>query len=290
VASAPAAAGTPEPLAVPPAPEPRADAAAEHCLDRALDAFKADRVHWLEMAIWQKVQLPSCAYEAEGTYWLAPGQRFRLEMHAHPGQGEGTLLMVSDGRDLWEAERPGKGDWENVTRLHLPEVFAVMNGPGGSRLREEFLERPHFQGMTPLLRNLRDRLVWARGEVIHQGDGDRIHLVGVWPREEAVRLTAEEGTWPTGMPRQCHLYLDAQTAWPQRVEWWGPTAAKGKEDRLLVQMEFRHPVANRPLPPEQCARLFAFQPGKAEVEDETAQVTAEMTRRAGELAPPTSAR
>jgi hypothetical protein len=290
VASTPTfgAAAMPEPSAVTEAPAPEADAAAGRCLELALDAFKADRVNWLEMAIWQKVQLPGCSYEAEGCYRLAPGQRFRLEMRTHPGEGEGTLLMVSDGRYLWEAERPGKGEWENVTRLNLPEVFAVMNGPSESQLRDEFLQRPHFQGMTPLLRNLRNRLVWARGELIRQGEAERIHLVGVWPKEEAAKHASPQESWPTALPRQCHLYLDARTYWPQRVEWWGPVVAAGS-DRLLVQMEFRHPVFNRPLTADVCAQLFAFQPGKVEIEDETARVAAEMTRRAGELAPSTSA-
>ena len=88
---------------------------------------------------------------------------------------------------------------------------------------------------------------------------------------------------PSGLPRQCHLYLDARTCWAQRVEWWGPTAGVG-DDRLLVQMEFRNPVFNRPLPADVCARLFSFHPGDVPIEDETASVAAEMSRRAGELA------
>ena len=139
------AAGPPtsEPLTVSAAPAPRADAAAERCLDQAMDAFKADRVSWLEIAIWQKVQLPGCTYEADGSYRLAPGQRFRLEMHTHPGEGEGTLLSVSDGRDLWQAERLGQGAWENVSRINLSEVFAIMNGPTGAGSATNF-----FRGRT----------------------------------------------------------------------------------------------------------------------------------------------
>jgi hypothetical protein len=280
---------TPEPVTVPAAPAPRPDAAAERCLERAAEAFRGDRVRWLEMAIWQKVQLPGCTYEADGCYHLAPGQRFRLEMHTHPGEGDGTLLSVSDGRDLWQAERPGQGAWENVTRVNLSEVFAIMNGPSGARLRDEFLQRPHFQGMAPLLRNLRNRLVWAHSEVIRQAGRQRIHLVGVWSKEEARRQASSEDAWPIALPRQCHVYLDARTYWPQRIEWWGPSTAGGA-DHLLVQMEFREPVFNRPLPAETCARLFAFHPGNAEVEDETASVTAEMTKRAGELTQASAAR
>lgn len=278
----------PEPSTVSPAPAPRADAAAERHLGLAVDAFKAERVTWLEMAIWQKVQLPGCSYEADGSYLLAPGQRFRMEMHTHPGEGEGTLLSVSDGRVLWQAERTGQGSWENVTRLNLSEVFSIMNGPARAQLREEFLQRPHFQGMRPLLLDLRGRLVWARSELVRQNGGDRIHLVGVWPSDEARQLSPADHPWPSALPRQCHLYLDARTYWPQRLEWWGPSTAGGA-DRLLVQMEFRNPVFNHPLPAETCARVFAFQPGAAEVEDETATVTAEMSRRAGELVAQTSA-
>lgn len=291
VAPAPAAAvsAAPQPSTVPPAPAPKADDSAYLCLDRILDTFKPERMPWLEMAIWQKVQLPGCVYEANGSYRRAPGQRFRMEMHTHPAEGEGTLLSVSDGRNLWQAERSGRGAWDRVTRVDLSEVFAVMNGPAAAQLRDEFLQRPHFQGMTPLLRNLRGRLVWARSELLRQGGGQHIHLVGVWPKLQAWRCTLADGSWPVGLPRQCHLYLHPRTYWLERLEWWGPNTAGGT-DRLLVQMEFRNPAFNRPLPPERCARLFAFQPGAAKVEDETPFVTAELTKRADELTPPSTTR
>lgn len=272
-----------------PAPPPQADPTAERCLDQAIEAFKLDRVKWLEIEIWQKVQLPGFTYEADGTYHLAPGQRFRLELHTHPAGGEGTTLSVSDGRVLWRAERSGQGAWEDVTRLNLSEVFAVLNGPSGPQLREEFLQRPHFQGMTPLLRNLRGRLVWARGELLRQSGKERLHLVGVWSKSEALRQAAPDKPWPSSLPRQCHIYLDVHTSWPERIEWWGPSTAGGV-DRLLVQMEFRNPVVNRSLPDQTCARLFAFHPGTAEVKDETATVTAELTKRAGELTQPSTPR
>jgi hypothetical protein len=288
---APLAVVAPEPElgTVAPAPAPQADVAAERCLDQAIELFRADRVKWLQMKIWQKAQFPGFVYEADGSYHLAPGQRFRLEMHTHPAEGEGTVLSVSDGRELWRAEGTGQGAWENVTRVDLSEVFAIMNGPAGRQLRDEFLQRPHFQGMTPLLRNLRRRLVWAQSELLRQNGGERIHLVGVWSKEEALKHVAPNQPWLIALPRQCHLYLDARSYWPQRVEWWGPHTAGGA-DRLLVQMEFRNPVFNRPLSAQTCARLFVFHPGKAAVKDETVSVTAEVTKRAGELTQPTTPR
>jgi hypothetical protein len=290
VAPLAAVAPVPEPYTIPAAPAPHPNAAAERCLDQAIEMFRADRVSWLEMTIWQKAQLPGFVYEADGLYQLAPGQRFRLEMHIHPAEGEGTMLSVSDGRELWRAERTGQGAWENVTHINLAEVFAVMNGPAEGRLREEFLQRPHFQGMAPLLRTLRSRLVWAQCELLRPtgetsvplSGSERIHLVGVWSKEEALKRVAPNQPWLAALPRQCHLYLDARSYWPHRVEWWGPTTAGGP-DRLLMQMEFRNPVFNRPLAPHICARLFTFHPGTVEIEDETATITAEMTKRANEL-------
>jgi hypothetical protein len=272
-----------EPAAVSPAPAPSPDAAAEHHLDVALDALRPERIGWLETTIWQKVHLPGYVYEADGVYRLAPGDRFRMEMHTHPGGSDGTLLMLSDGQALWQAERAGEGPWENVKRLNLVEVLSSLNGPAAAQLRDEFFQRPHFQGMTPLLRNLRSRLIWARSETLRHGEGEQIHLTGVWSKEDAAKLAPPDHPWPTGLPRQCHLYLDAKTYWPIRVEWWGPITADAT-DRLLVQMEFRNPVFNRRLPEEECRRLFAFHPGAATVEDETATVTAELSKRAGELA------
>jgi hypothetical protein len=197
--------------------------------------------------------------------------------------------MVSDGRESWQAVRAGDGPWENVTRLNLSEVFSILTGPSETVLRNEFLQRPHFQGMMPLLRNLRSRLVWARGETIRQAGGAQLRLVGVWPNEESAKLSPSGQSWPGGLPRQCHLYLDAHTYWPRRVEWWGPSSAGGV-DHLLVQMEFRDPVVNHPLAADMCERLFTFHPGDASVEDETESVTADLTKRALELAAEKTAR
>jgi hypothetical protein len=266
------------------APAPVVDPEARRCLEQTLNDFQVDRVTWLEMEIWQKAQLPGCVYEAAGSYRLAPGQRFRLEIHTHPGEGESTSLSVSDGRTLWQAERTGSGAWDNVTRLNLSEVFALMNGPSGQQLRNEFLQRPHFQGMNSLLRHLLDRLVWAKSERLRRADGEVFHLIGVWSKEEASRFIPPDYPWPAALPRQCHLYLDAKTYWPKRLEWWGPST-NGGVDHLLVQMEFRNPVFNRSLPAAECNRLFTFHPGEADIEDQTPTVTAEMTKRAGELSP-----
>jgi hypothetical protein len=266
----------------PPPLNPVTDLAVLHLVDQCVAALGPDRVTWLEMELWQKVQLAGFAFEAEGIYHLAPGHRFRLELRSHADSTEGTLLALSDGEHLWQASRTGSQEWANVTRLNLPDVFALMNGPTASQLRDEFLQRPHFRGILPLIANLRNRLIWVSGETVRRGEAEQFRLVGVWSRETAAEMVPGDRAWPAGLPRQCHLYLDAHTFWPHRLEWWGPSVADGPE-RLVAQMELRNPIVNHPLAAEQCNRIFTFQPGDVSVEDETNKVAADMTARAQQL-------
>jgi hypothetical protein len=43
-----------------------------------------------------------------------------------------------------------------------------------------------------------------------------------------------------------------------RLEWW--TGADAREARLCLEMEYREPELNRALSPEECARLFTYEP------------------------------
>ena len=71
--------------------------------------------------------------------------------------------------------------------------------------------------------------------------------------------------WPITLPRTCRVYLDKQTSWPYRFEWWGPVPAK-TEDVLLLQMEFRNPRRSKP-----DASAFTFDAGGEKVDDKTAE-------------------
>ena len=268
-----------------PAPHPAvADPAARTALARAIEALADDRVAWLETRIWQKVELPGLAYEASGSYRMAPQHRFRLELETDLGGARSSLLKVSDGTTLWQASRTGAGGWTSITRVRLEEVFATLNGPAGSpQLQAEFYQGPTFSGIAPLLRNLGFRLVWARQEAVRGNGAERLVLTGFWPPEAAAVLAPPEQPWPPALPYQCRLFLNARTYWPERVEWWGPPSTQGSQ-ALLAEMEFRSPRLNRPLTSEQCARAFTFDPGKAPVTDETRAVTADLTARARDLA------
>jgi hypothetical protein len=245
--------------ALPAAPAPAADGAAAATLDRALAALDDERVGWLEAEVWQRVRVPGYAYEADGYYLKAPGGRFRLQVRTHVGDEAGGLLMVGDGEELWYATRAGDGPWKGPARPERPETAALLQGLGARPSRKERVQAPVAApgGVAPLLRRLRERLLWARQEVLSGGEEGAIRLTGVWPAAEAESLAPAGSPWPACTPRQCRLTLDAHSLWPRRIEWGGPVAAEGG-DVLLAEIEFRNPVFNRPLSDDRCASEFAI--------------------------------
>jgi hypothetical protein len=280
-------------VGMPPPPEPKGpvdDPEAIRTLDRTMEALGPRHVTWLECAIRQKVQLPGLAFEGEGEYRMGPDHRFRMEVRTHLGSAVGTLLIVSDGVDLWQASRGGDGPWAKVSRLNLQDAVITINAATvAPRLRAEFFDGSTFSGVGPLVRQLRGCLIWTKQETVHRPEGDRIELTGVWPPARLVELAPSDKPWPTGLPRRCVLSLDAATLWPHHIAWWGPGSVP-EDEVVLAEVEFRDPVVNRPLSPEQCARTFFFEPGEVEYEDRTTEVMNNLGRRAQELAAEEAAR
>jgi hypothetical protein len=260
LAPAPPGPALPPPPALPAAPAARADDTATATLDRAL-AAREDAAEWLEAEVWQRVRLPGYAYEADGYYLKAPDGRYRLQMRTHADDHPGGLLLVCDGGEPFQAVRVGAGPWQSDSPRHQDEKPAVAEGLAALVGKKKKAEPPPAaasapSGVAPLLRRLRERMVWARQEVTRHEGAEVIVLVGVWPADVAESQAPAGAPWPDCTPRQCRLTLDAQTLWPRRVEWGGPVTPGGG-DVLLAEMEFRHPVFNRPLPADRCAREFA---------------------------------
>ncbi len=249
--------------ALPAAPAPAADAEAAATLDRALAALDDERVGWLAADVWQRVRVPGYAYEADGYYLKAPGGRFRLQVRTHVGDKAGGMLLLCDGEELWHAIRIGDGPWQSTLRRERSETEALLQGLGARPSKKERVQAPVAApgGVAPLLRRLRERLLWARREVLPGGD-EAIRLTGVWPATEAESLAPAGSPWPACTPRQCRLTLEARSLWPRRIEWGGPVTP-GEGDVLLAEIEFRNPVFNRPLPDDRCAREFTIPAGPA---------------------------
>jgi hypothetical protein len=225
-----------------------ADPSVEVWLARAAQALTAPQVAWMETTLWQKVSLPDLAYQAEGRLLLAPEGRFRLELSLAPGQpgADRMRVQVSDGTNLWTARREN-GEWVEVSRRVrglVPENTEEPTSPSAAAtpLLGEFA----VPGVGSLLLTLRERLRWVAQEPLAQG--------------RQVRLTGVIAPGPRGNlsgPRICRIVLDTASLWPDRIEWYGPVPGRS-DDTLLVEMEYRDPVLNRPLPPEVCAREFSL--------------------------------
>jgi hypothetical protein len=261
------------PSAVPQTVPTVEDPEAGRCLDEA--AAHVGKIEWLSCRIHQQVHLPGLHYTSEGRYLLAPEHRFRLEVRTRTGETTGTLVIVSDGVNLWQASRVGSEPWDKVIHLGVQEVLATLDGgSNAAQLRAEFLQGPALSGIGPLLRTLRGRLIWARQE----SSGNVVRLIGVWPPDAVREKVPADRPWPGGLPRQCRIVLDAATLWPQRIEWWGPAEDRGLET-LLALTEYSDPVINRSLSDEICAQAFTFTPGDVPITDRTGEVAADFATR-----------
>jgi hypothetical protein len=253
-----------------------ADPAANQLLDRAIALLAPERLEWLEMKLWQQVHVQGVSYEVEGRYVGGPDNRLRLELNTHQGNVAGRLLVVSDGITLWQHTRVGNDGQDRCKQMNLREVLDLLNSPNMPvGWRDQFLQNQAFGAVTTLLPGLRQRMNCLSKETVRR-EGRLLHrLTAGWKPEVAAVLSPVGKPWPAGLARQGRLYLDAGTLWPQRLEWWGPDSPQA-EDSLLVQMEFRDPVLNRPLSAERCANEFQLLNGAA---DTAADITPEMTQR-----------
>lgn len=245
-----------------PAPPASPDPAAVQAVEQALERFGPGRLALLEMGIWHQVEVQDLCYQAEGRYLAGPDHRLRLDLKTRAGGTAGRLLVVCDGVTLWKSRQIGD-ETPAATRVALREVLAGTNNPAVlPAALGEYFPGPFGGGVGPLLRSLRDQVTWTRKETV---------------RRDGRLLTRLTGAWQAGAegPRRCRLYLDPRTRWPHRVEWWGPDPARA-EDALLVQMEFRDPVWNRPLAAERSALEFAVPGGGAGAVDVTPQVMARL--------------
>jgi hypothetical protein len=279
----------PAPPALPAQPPPvldpttaRPDPAANRLLDHALSRPTPT---WLETELWQQVTVQGFVSEVEGRYLSGPNRRFRLDLATYHGGTEGRLRILSNGQYLWQATRIGGGGWIRASKVDLAEVGDEVPG----QALTGYLHSQAGGGPAALLAHLRKRLTWVRGEMVMRQGVLLAKLTGTWtpaalaemkpaanpaggsrPAADASLLAADRvRDWPAGLPRQCRLYLDGKTLWPHRLEWWGPDPPQPGE-ALLVAMEWRRPVVDRPLSAAQCTQLFTWQDG--DVPDATDEV------------------
>jgi hypothetical protein len=233
------------------------DPQALEILDQAIAALAPERLPWTEANVWQQIRYEGISFQACGRMFTAPGDRTRFDLNVKVGKSLGELRVVSDGKTLCQWLRIG-GDKPVVRCWELPvQSGAITTSTEAAEARTRLLQDQGFAGLAFMLRNVRRRVQGARYQQQRWNGKDVYVIGGVWP-EENTAIAAEFMT-PHFQLRQCCLYLDAQTLWPHRVEWWGAESPQ-QTNILLVQTEYRNPVLNQPLSPERCAREFSFSP------------------------------
>ena len=119
-----------------------------------------------------------------------------------------TMLSVSDGANLWTANRIGAGPWTDVTRLR---TGAILDGPESPtalpQVRNEFLTWHAVRGVELQMRSIHSHLDWVRREDV-RGD---VHLIGRWKEWVVNNLGVKRQAWLAGLPRFCRLRCAART-------------------------------------------------------------------------------
>jgi hypothetical protein len=258
------------------------DKAAAQTLAQALENLNPERVKWTEATLWQKVAWEDFGFEAEGRYLSGPDHRLHLDLKVLLGRTHGKLQVISDGTTLWEIMQVD-GRERTVTRAELSRLFESRSKTtGSSQLWAELCQEVCVCGLFPLLNSARRQMTVTHQEMVSWNTHDAIRLTLVWNAHNAEVLAPPDRPWPAYLPRHCFLYLDAETYWPYRLEWWGPGRVPGR-DTQVYQIEFRDLVLNQALSPERCVKEFSFGPGQEEVQDRTEALSEAVEARVQEL-------
>jgi hypothetical protein len=224
--------------------------AAGRIMNEVLANFAPDRLHWLEMSVWQKMWGDD-PFEASGRLLLGPQQRLRLEMDISVDGQTTRNLVISDGRAFQKSQQI---DGTKIILESCPmaeEAEGSLDSASLAQRRAAFLNKRGLGGLHALLSRIGACLV------------NPTQQTGLWRQRRVLRVS---GFWNTAekmlqsLPqnlraRSCNLYLDPDTLWPHRIEWLGSNRP-GDHQVILLEMEFSDPVINRPLSSEECARIF----------------------------------
>jgi hypothetical protein len=211
-------------------------------LDRAVDRVSPPRLGWLHVGLWQRMRSADLAFESQGTLQIGPNHCVRLDLAVRAGAGTGRRLVVSDGNAVACIVQRGNSIPEVTTRSLTEKPTDTPQPPPADALRDLGCGGPY-----PLLNDLRQNM---REMSLETGklQGRPVLRIGG-------RLTIRDGS---SVPADfCYLYLQAQTLWPSRLEWWERGRGQG---RPLLEIEFRDPVVNRPLTLPECIRAFSYSP------------------------------
>ncbi len=250
--------GPAEPVAPSAVSSAAESAEAAQVLDRAIATYSVPAVSWMEMTLWQRIWEDRVGQEVHGRCLAAPGNRLRLELKVQVNT-TAAFKMISDGKSLWQWQRLGDGP-ATMSQGYFPALGEQYRTPEAvAEACRALLAEYAFLGPAPLLRSLRTRTQRLGRKLVRWNGVEVIQVTGDWPEDPAKLADIPDPLRPPQLPRLWSVYLDSATLWPHRLEWWGRSAAPGKLS-LLLEMEFRDAVVNRPLSPERCAQEFMIPP------------------------------
>ena len=122
------------PAATAPPPAAKPDVEGTKTLDKAIDQLDPGKVGWLEAKVWQEMYVQGLHFTVEGSYLSGPGHRLRLELKIDVGSSNSELLVVSDGKTVWDSLRLGKKE-TRLTKWDLKAAEQALDAPepGGAR-------------------------------------------------------------------------------------------------------------------------------------------------------------
>jgi len=199
----------------------------------------------MKTTIWQQMTEHDLTFVAQAQLLLGPQDCARLDMTIHTARTTTQHLVVSDGHALAQCTKNGKQP-DDVQGLSFPRTMENLEPAKQNQHRESFLREKGCGGPRAVLLNL------THGMTEIQVD------TGLWRGQPVLRF---QGVLvdPQAAPAHVCGYLHAETLWPLRLEW-RRQGRKGLTPSPYLQMEFRDPVLNQPLTPEECDRAFTFQP------------------------------
>jgi hypothetical protein len=205
--------------------------------------------------LWQRVLTDGGHHEVRGRYLSAPDCRLRLELEVQVGKTRAAVLLVADGRRLWQRQVVGR-DEPAVSQVELPVPPKDCADPAAfASGRERALHEQSF-GVSALLGLLRGGGQGWQGKRAKWQGAEVLLLSAAWPPAAPMRLPPVDGLRPPPQAKRVCVFLDPQSLWPRRVEWWGETAEG--DAVTLAELEFRAPVRNQPLSATECRREFTF--------------------------------
>jgi hypothetical protein len=201
------------------------------------------------------------------------------------GKTQGILRVISDGSTLWE-EMKVDGQERVASRAELARIIeSLEQSTVSAQARAELFQEMCISGLAPWLQSLRNQMTVIHQETASWNMHDVLRLTLAWKAPIAAALAPPGQPWPAYLPRKCLLYLDAETHWPYRMEWWGPGKRPDRETQIY-QVELREPVFTQVFPARRCAKEFTLEPGPDEVPDCTQAYTDAIEARAQQVCNP----